>query len=275
MTLAIAFSCTSANAANAYPWLEQSGQSQSRSGMETLAQRFAPPAGFARVAAKPGSFGAWLRRLPMKPAQSRVMLHTGSPKWRQDVHAGVIDIDTGQRDLQQCADAAMRLRAEWLWDSGRKRDIGFNYTGGGHVSYARWARGERPSEDGKRWRRRGKPDDSYASFRKYMIQVFAYAGTYSLSKEMKPVALDALSAGDVFIVGGFPGHAVLVADVAENAATGEKVFLLTQSFMPAQDMHILINPTDKALSPWYRASFDWPLITPEWTFPEGSLKRWP
>ena len=264
-----------AEASPAYPWLPQSGEQRTQARIETLSQRFAPPAGFRRIELKPDTFGVWLRRLPMKPAQSRVMLHTGSPKWRQDVHAGVIDIDTGKRDLQQCADAAMRLRAEWLWEAGRKDEIGFNYTGGGRVSFSRWARGERPSEDGKRWTRRGKADGSYASFRRYMIQVFAYAGTYSLSKELKPVAKDDLTAGDIFIVGGFPGHAVLVVDVALNPDTGEKVFLLAQSFMPAQDMHVLVNPADKGLSPWYRASFGWPLQTPEWSFPEGSLKRWP
>jgi hypothetical protein len=40
-----------------------------------------------------------------------VLLYNGAPKFRQDVHAAVIDIDVGTRDLQQCADATMRLRA--------------------------------------------------------------------------------------------------------------------------------------------------------------------
>lgn len=50
-------------------------------------------------------------------------------QWREE--AAVIDIDVEKRDLQQCADAVMRLRAEWLWSIGTKDRIAFNYTGGG------------------------------------------------------------------------------------------------------------------------------------------------
>ena len=113
----------------------------------------------------------------------------------------VIDIDVGKRDLQQCADAIMRLRAEWLFAANRKQDIRFNDTEGRRLSFA------------------ARRDSGYASFRKYMDYVFAYAGTYSLERELKPAPLPKLQAGDVFIKGGFPGHAVLVADVAENAQT--------------------------------------------------------
>jgi hypothetical protein len=66
-----------------------------------------------------------------------------------------------------------------------------------------------------------------------MHVVLAYAGTYSLEHELKPVPLGDIEIGDVFVKGGFPGHAVLVADMVENSATGEKRFLLIQSYMPA------------------------------------------
>jgi len=108
-----------------------------------------------------------------------------------------------------------------------------------------------------------------------MDYVFAYAGTYSLERELKPAPLGSLQTGDVFIKGGFPGHAVLVADTAENAQTGEKRFLLVQSYMPAQEMHVLKNPAAGDGSPWYPAAFDGELVTPEWTFAAGSLRRWP
>ncbi len=242
---------------------------------QTLQQQFPPPAGFVRKSVPKGSFAEWLRGLPMKEPGAKVMLHTGAPKWRQDVHLGVVDIDVGKRDLQQCADAIMRLRAEWLWSLNRKSDIAFNYTGGGRVSFSRWARGDRPSQSGKSWRRRANRDASYSSFRKYMVQIFAYAGTYSLSKELKTIKPSEIAVGDVFIKGGFPGHAVLVADMVENEQTGEKRFLLLQSFMPAQDIHVLKNPASWGSTPWYDAKFSWPLETPEWTFPKGSLKRWP
>lgn len=48
-------------------------------------------------------------------------------------------------------------------------------------------------------------------------------GTASLNKELIPVANPkAMDVGDVFIQGGFPGHAVLIVDLAENAK-GDRV----------------------------------------------------
>ena len=252
-----------------HPWLS------SPATQRTLTSAIPPPTGFTRVTKAPGSFAAWLAELPMRADGAPVLLFNGARKWRQDAHVAVVDIDVGSRDLQQCADAIMRLRAEWQWATRRHREIGFNYTGGGRVSWARWAKGERPSQDGKRWSAKGRADSSYASFRRYMNQIFSFAGTYSLERELKPVVLEAMQIGDVFIKGGFPGHAVIVADMAENAQTGEKRFLLLQSYMPAQDIHVLKNPADPDGSPWYALNFDGDLRTPEWTFARNSLKRWP
>lgn len=249
--------------------------SQTTTQSDTLEQRIAPPPGFTRVAAASGSWAEWLRGLRMKPAGAPVLIHTGAQKWRQDVHVAVVDIDVGQRDLQQCADAIMRLRAEWLFGSKRQQDIAFNYTDGGRVPFSRWAGGERPSSSGKSWSRKAKADGSYASFRRYMDQVFSYAGTYSLDRELKRADPATIAIGDVFIKGGFPGHAVLVADMVENKTTGEKRFLLLQSYMPAQEIHVLKNPAAADGAPWYTTPVAWPLATPEWRFPEGSLKRWP
>lgn len=239
---------------------------------DTLSSRIAPPSGFERVAAD--SFGGWLRGLPLKSDGAPVRLFDGAEKARQDVHAAVIDIDTGARDLQQCADAVMRLRAEWLFASGRQNEIGFNFTGGGRVTFERYAKGQRPDGKGRRWMASARPDASYGAFRKYMDLVFAYAGTASLEKELKSVAAADVEIGDVFIKGGFPGHTVLVADIAVNALTKSKRMLLVQSYMPAQDIHVLKNLSNGDGSPWYAVPSG-ALVTPEWTFAAGSLKRWP
>jgi hypothetical protein len=257
-----------------YAW--RNGRTAS-SATDTLPQRIPTPAGFERVAAAPASFAAWLRGLPLKAPDAPVLLYTGAPKFRQDVHVAVIDIDVGTRDLQQCADAAMRLRGEWLYASNRAGEIAFNDTGSARpIAFSRWAAGERPRVSGHSlsWSRSALADASYASFRRYMDVVFTWAGTYSLERELVPVPLADIAAGDLFIKGGFPGHAVLVADVAENRTTGERRFLLLQSFMPAQEMHILKNPTSADGSPWYPLEFGERLVTPEWTFPRESLRRW-
>lgn len=257
-----------AQATGIYPWMPD----QQR--VETLADRVLPPTGFERAPVEPGSFAAWLRALPLKPERAPVMLFDGRTKPRQDVQAAVIDIDIGTRDLQQCADAIMRLRAEWLFANGRQRDIGFNFTGGGRVGFERYATGQRPDAKGRRWTASAKPDASYQSFRRYMDLVFAYAGTASLEKELKSVPASDVRIGDVFIKGGFPGHAVLVADIAVNSLTKSKRMLLVQSYMPAQDMHVLKNFANGDGSPWYAVPTG-DLSTPEWTFAAGSLRRWP
>jgi hypothetical protein len=107
----------------------------------------------------------------------------------------------------------------------------------------------------------------------YLQRVFGICGSASLSKQLHAISLNAIKAGDVLIRGGFPGHAVIVMDVAENKK-GEKVYLLAQSYMPAQDIHVLVNPANQDLSPWYKVSDDEMIETPEYIFQKEELKRW-
>ena len=103
--------------------------------------------------------------------------------------------------------------------------------------------------------------------------VFAYSSTLSLDEELKSVNVEDMQIGDVFIKGGSPGHCVIVVDMVQNKKTGEKIFMLAQSYMPAQQTQLLINPNDKDLSPWYSLDFGKELKTPEWTFTRDQLKR--
>jgi hypothetical protein len=43
---------------------------------------------------------------------------------------------------------------------------------------------------------------------------------------------------------------VIIADMEQNQE-GKRIYLLAQGFMPAQDIHIVINPLFPDLSPWY------------------------
>lgn len=90
---------------------------------------------------------------------------------------------------------------------------------------------------------------------------------------MESVSIKNMNIGDVFIVGGSPGHAVIVVDMAVNS-DGEKIFLLAQSYMPAQQTQILINPMDEDISPWYSLKRKEKLVTPQWTFDLDMLKTW-
>lgn len=236
----------------------------------TIGERFSPPAGFART--ETDSFGGFLRNLPLYPHGTKVKYYNGSLKNR-DVYEAVIDLDVGERDLQQCADAVIRLRAEYLYGLGRYDRIHFNFTNGFRADYDTWRHGGRIVVEGNsaRWvKTAGNAVNDYASFRRYLDIVFAYAGTLSLSGEMQKTAVGDMKIGDVFLD---PNHCVIVVDMAENKATGQKIFMIAQGYMPAQDIHILKNPRDTKISPWYPLDFGEKLYTPEWTFSQDQLVR--
>jgi hypothetical protein len=188
-------------------------------------------------------------------------------------------MDIGKKDLQQCADIIMRLRAEYLYSIKDYKKIHFNFVNGFNAEYIKWIEGYRIKIRGNTtwWELTTDPGDGYESFQKYMEWVYMYAGTASLSKELEKAAnLDDIKIGDIFIQGGSPGHAVIVVDVSQDMDTGEKAFLLAQSYMPAQELQILINPNNPKISPWYKVSeIEGDLWTPEWRFNVGDLKRFP
>jgi hypothetical protein len=252
-----------------YAWTTAAGAS------DTLATRIPPPAGFVRDAAPPRSLATWLRGLPLRPGRGVVRLHDGRPKWTQDLHHAVLDLDVGPRDLQQCADAVMRLRAEYLHAAGLRDDLRFHLTNGDEVTFAQWAAGLRPRVTGSRVRQvaAARPDASHRSLRTWLDMVFTYAGTSSLLRDTRPVALAGAAPGDVLLQGGFPGHAVLVLDVARRPADGALALLLAQGYMPAQDVHVLRNLADPRHDPWYVPGDAPRLVTPEWTFDRTDLRR--
>jgi len=239
----------------------------------TVRTRFSAPEGFKRINTEKNSFAAYLQNLPLKPDGSNVYYYNGEVK-PENVHAAVVNIDVGNKDLQQCADAIMRLRAEYLYSQKLFDDIHFNFTSGFNAEYSKWREGYRiiVSKNKVIWTKKFGESTTYEDFRSYLDVVFTYAGTLSLEKELKPEKISEMEIGDVFIKGGSPGHAVIIVDMAVNEKTGEKIFLLAQSYMPAQDIHILKNPVNTGLSPWYSADFGKTLETPEWTFYSNQLR---
>lgn len=237
------------------------------------------PQGYNRVAVDDSaSFAYYLRNLPLKQFGTPVYTCYGNISWTTDYAYAVIDgIDTGTEDIQQCADAVIRLRAEWLYAHKRYDDIAFHFTNGWLCDYKHWAEGNRVSVKGNHtsWYQAAQRDYSYPTFRKYLNMVFYYAGTLSLSKELRSVNLSNLQIGDVFIKGGTPGHAIIVIDVAENLDTNDKAFVVAESYMPAQDIHILKNMHYEN-SPWYYVNdFKEANICTfsTWTFNIDCLKR--
>jgi Domain of unknown function (4846) len=238
---------------------------------KTVETRFKLPSGYQRITVENDSFGAFLRSFPLKNDKSKVYFYNGEEKTNAQ-HVAVLDIDRGTQDLQQCADAVMRLRSEYLYAQKQFAAISFKTFGGVAMTYDKYKNGYRITNQG--FIKSKSPDNSKEGFRKYQDMVFMYANTYTLEKEMKAVKnLSDLELGDVFIVSNPKsyGHAMIVMDVAENPQTKDKVFLLAQSYMPAQDIHIVKNPKGGA---WYSLKdLSTELNTPEWTFPLNALHR--
>ncbi|HUS03211.1 MAG TPA: DUF4846 domain-containing protein, partial [Chitinophagaceae bacterium] len=203
------------------------------------------PRGCKRINCSSGSFAEWLRNINLKRNKT-VYKFDGTPKSNQTAQFAVLDISVGSQDLQQCADAVIRLKAEYLYNAEKFDEIIF--TDNNNTIY--------------------KFREPYTrhNFDKYLQRVFGMCGSASLAKQLKQhIEIKNINAGDVIVRGGFPGHAVIVMDMAINNKR-EKFYLLAQGYMPAQDIHILINPSNPALSPWYETSDETKIQTPEYTF---------
>ncbi|PWN70110.1 hypothetical protein C1631_008950 [Chryseobacterium phosphatilyticum] len=219
----------------------------------TIKDRFSAPQGYEWVDEKQDSFGYFIENFKLKPYGSQILRYDGLPISTQHLHEAVFDIDTGNKDLQQCADAVIHLRAEYLYKIKRSDDIKFHFTSGDLLSWNDYKNGTRAFVNGNSvsFRKTVGFDDSYGNFRNYLDLIFNYAGTISLNKETQPVTKNSdLKTGDILITPGSPGHVVFIAGVCANTK-GERLFLLGEGFTPAQSIHVLSNPFNKNISPWY------------------------
>ena len=223
----------------------------------TVLNRYPTMDSFYRKNYDSTSFEFYLQHLKLKKLGEKVRLFNGDIKENYGVYSSVIDMKISSKDLQQCADAVMRLRAEYLYKIKKYDQIKFLFNGDKkYHSYLDYVKG----------------DYTYLTFLKYMDYIFTYANTASLHQQLKPVNINQIQIGDVFVKKGNPfGHAVIVVDLIVNSK-GDKKFMLAQSYMPAQETQILLNPSTQNV--WYDIPLNTQLITPEWTFSIDDLRRW-
>lgn len=222
----------------------------------TVELRFPPPNGYFRKAEPADSFGSFLRKIPLKPEGTAVRFFDGRIKPNSNVYLGVFDWSLYPADLQQCADAVMRIRAEYLFANHRKREIGFHFVADGKMH---WYADSPPAE---------KPRTQFDAWLKTL---FSFASTASLHWDLKPRKLPEIQPGDVFFERRQPyGHCCLVLDVVYPNHGGNPRFMLAQSYMPAQDIQVLQDPVSGTA--WFSLP-EGELHTPEWTFPPNSLYR--
>lgn len=216
------------------------------------------PDGFVRQPVPKNSFMDWLRHLPLKAKDTKVYYYNEEEKYTQGIHEAVIDIDLGRRDLQVSEDVVLRLRAEYLFSRNDFKAIAFPNKKGKTVTLLDYTKNEEPS---------------YLEFRRFLEILFAQTSVSSLSEELEFVRLGDMAIGDVFIQGGKTGHAAIVVDMATSEG-GQRIFMLAQGFVPAQDVHILKNIEQYDIfGAWYPLNFGTTLYTPEWEFSRNDLKR--
>ncbi len=205
-----------------------------------------PPAGYARKTLPEQSFGYFLRQFSLKK-DNAIYYYDGQVRNNQNGHFAVLDMAVGDRDLLQCADVVMKLRMLYL-KTQRKEMLFYDNDGGIYaLSYP------------------------YDKLEQYMNRVFGMCGSMSLSKQLHAKSMHDIAIGDVFIKGGFPGHAQMVVDVVENDR-GHRYFMLAQGFMPAQSPHIVRNLNNNR-SPWFDVR-ETTIASPDYSFTSDQLKTW-
>ena len=242
---------------------------------QTVAARVRVLDSFTRVEAVASSFSRYVQHYALKPAEAEVVNFDGNSYWYQEGHVGVLDIPVPSNGLQQCADALIRIRSEYLWEHGQKDKIGFKFTSGHYCSWSKYAAGYRPTVNGNKvtFSKKATPNTSKDNFYKYLNLIYTYAGTYSLAQELPEVNnLSDVEIGDILVYPGFPGHVMMIADIIENQK-GERRFLFFQGNTPAQSVHIIKNSANRGESPWYNLRGLTSLETPIYTFSSFKIVR--
>jgi hypothetical protein len=244
-----------------YGWLTDTSE-PAPPAVDTLHARFPTPPSYTRAKLEPGSFGEWLRGLPLAAPKTPVTSSKGGVVRAGDDQylAAVVAIDHGKIDLQQSPDVVIRLHAEWLWGSGEKT-ISYRSATGLDMPLSRWAKGERLETQGASviWLAKAQAaEPTHADFRQYLNGVFTWANSTSLMGQSEGVAAEELRPGDFFMHTGSPGHALLVLDLAKKQ-DGRIVALLGQGLNPAQSIHVLQPGRATA---WFSLRPGDPIITP-------------
>lgn len=241
----------------------------------TIKTRIKVPDGYVRVSPSEGSFSHYIQNYKLKEADAEVINYDGNPYIYQAGHVGVLEVPVPTNGLQQCADALIRLRSEYLWSTNRKSEIGFKFTSGHYCSWEKYAEGYRPKINGNKvtFSKTATANNSKENFYKYLNLIYTYAGTYSLSQELQKMSqLSEVQIGDLLIYPGFPGHVMMVGDIIKNDQ-GERRFAFFQGNTPAQSVHIIKNASNTSMSPWYDLKGRTSLGTPIYTFTSFEMVR--
>ena len=241
--------------------IEESGMS--------IASRINPPMGYTRSFEKEEAFGSFMRKYPVRMAGAQVMYYDETV--RQDAAAAaVLDVTLGKKNHEGPAGAVARLYAEYFFGMQEFSKVRFTIGRGFDFTFDKWRKGKKLYAKGNdlSWVDGGEDSNGKDNFRSYLSTLFVYISMSTLKKDMvrvDDVDGDPIQIGDVFIGENAAGKeiAVMVADLCINDETGERMMLLVQGGSPAQQLHVVDNPFDTSVAPWYSCEFDTTLKLPD------------
>ncbi len=241
---------------------------------DSISSRVLVPKGYKRVSYKTGSFQEYLRHYKLKPYGTKIINYDNSEYFAQNWHDAILEVPVPSNGLQQCADALMRIRSEYLWSQNRKNEIGFNFTSGHYCSWIKYADGYRPKIKGNKvtFHKTAASNHSKTNFYKYLNLIYTYAGTLSMHSELQKISIEEIRIGDMLVKPGSPGHIEIIVDEIVNQQ-GDKMFLLAQGNTPAQSVCLLKNFENTAISPWYTFDKAEPVDTPSYYFSKAQFIR--
>ena len=248
---------------------------------ETIESKFPIPDGFEREIVS--DYHKWIITQPLKE-DNKVLYYDGDEKPNYDIWAAVFDYDLGTHEYHQCADASMYLNAKYNWETNSFSKLSFHSCSGDLINYEDYLKGAsyKPINNGQNLDTKIYPEnsriDNLNTFKNWMITVWRWANTWSLvnRNDVKSINIMDLRPGDIFIQASdrceVVGHAVSVVDIIINKETGNKKYMLAQSYMPGQEQHVLLNQETGDI--WYDLNGN-DINTPEWDDPfvSTNLKR--
>lgn len=194
------------------------------------------PSGYERIDGDDMEYSEFLRSIPLKPKGTKVTLFKNGEKakFSNTISCAVIDLPL-LSNAEQCADACIRLRSEYLFRHGKYGRICFKDNAGIPFQYL-----------GGRCRK---------AFETYLRTVYNVANTSSLCKELPNRDPKEIQPGDILVYKVRPGrkygHAIMVLDVVQNPKNGRKMVMLAEGCTPACDIHVLANLKNPRKSPWF------------------------
>lgn len=214
---------------------------------------FKPPRGFRRIVQPEGSFSRFVQTLPLK-RNREIRTYTGKQiaPWSFDTLA-VVDLPLlFKQDLEQCADFAMRLHAEWHKARGTlDRFHLYDYPGN-----------RRPFKG------------SGKSFSEFLRSAFSNSNSHSLKKGLSAVKPAELRPGDLIVqneTGGI-GHVSVILDMCENDK-GKRYYLIGFSFMPAQELHLERARPPQGRAGWFTLKGFYDYLAVRFPFGSPVLRR--